>query len=52
MKEHAHLDTWLELAEQAVSCPKLASLTYVTAKEELRKFEVSLVSDTVPFSLF
>uniref|UniRef100_UPI0037E78300 nesprin-2 n=1 Tax=Semicossyphus pulcher TaxID=241346 RepID=UPI0037E78300 len=39
MKEHAHLDTWLRLAEKAVSSPNLAHVTYVTAKEELRKFE-------------
>ncbi|XP_042269142.1 uncharacterized protein si:ch211-137a8.2 isoform X1 [Thunnus maccoyii] len=39
MKEHAHLDAWLRLAEQAVSSPNSAHVTYVTAKEELRKFE-------------
>lgn len=43
MKEHAHLDTWLQLAEQAVAFPNPAQVTYATAKEELRKFEVSLV---------
>lgn len=44
MKEHSHLDAWLQFAEQAVSCPDLSNFTYITAKEELRKFEVSLVS--------
>ncbi|XP_070762190.1 nesprin-2 [Enoplosus armatus] len=39
MKEHAHLDTWLRLAEQAVSSSNPAHVTYVTAKEELQKFE-------------
>ncbi|XP_041652675.1 nesprin-2 isoform X2 [Cheilinus undulatus] len=39
MKEHAHLDTWLRLAEQAVSSPNPAYSTYLTAKEELRKFK-------------
>ncbi|XP_059186454.1 nesprin-2 isoform X2 [Centropristis striata] len=39
MKEHAHLDSWLRLAEQAVSSPNPAHVSYVTAKEELRKFE-------------
>ncbi|XP_070685409.1 nesprin-2 [Pempheris klunzingeri] len=39
MKEHAHLDTWLRLAERAVSSPSPAHVTYVTATEELRKFE-------------
>ncbi|KAL7400821.1 hypothetical protein ABVT39_018398 [Epinephelus coioides] len=39
MKEHAHLDTWLRLAEQAVSSPNSAHVTCITAKEELRKFE-------------
>ncbi|KAM6987420.1 nesprin-2 [Tautogolabrus adspersus] len=39
MKEHAHLDAWLRSAEQAVSSPNPAHVTYVTAKEELRKFE-------------
>lgn len=40
MKEHAHLDSWLRLAEQAVSSSNPALVTYVTAKDELRKFEV------------
>jgi len=40
MNEHAQLDTWLRLAEQAVGSPHPAHLTYVTAKEEMRKFEV------------
>uniref|UniRef100_A0A4W6FGQ3 Uncharacterized protein n=1 Tax=Lates calcarifer TaxID=8187 RepID=A0A4W6FGQ3_LATCA len=39
MKEHAHLDAWLRLAEQAVSSPNPAHVTYTAAKEELRKFE-------------
>ncbi|TMS07740.1 Nesprin-2 [Larimichthys crocea] len=39
MKEHAHLDTWLRLAEQAVSSSNPAHITYVAAKEEQRKFE-------------
>ncbi|XP_056297756.1 nesprin-2 isoform X2 [Pseudoliparis swirei] len=39
MNEHAQLDTWLRLAEQAVGSPHPAHLTYVTAKEEMRKFE-------------
>ncbi|XP_027135823.1 nesprin-2 isoform X1 [Larimichthys crocea] len=39
MKEHAHLDTWLRLAEQAVSSSNPAHVTYVAAKEEQRKFE-------------
>ncbi|XP_071369392.1 nesprin-2, partial [Centroberyx affinis] len=40
MKEHAHLDAWLRLAEQAVSSPNnSAHVTYAAAKEELRKFE-------------
>lgn len=45
MKEHAHLDAWLQLAEQAVSCPDLGHATYVVAKEELRRFEVSPVPE-------
>ncbi|GLD65695.1 nesprin-2-like protein [Lates japonicus] len=39
MKEHAHLDAWLQLAEQAVSSPNPAHVTYTAAKDELRKFE-------------
>ncbi|XP_045930790.1 nesprin-1 isoform X1 [Micropterus dolomieu] len=39
MKEHALLDTWLRLAEQAVSSSNPAHITFVTAKEEQRKFE-------------
>ncbi|MEQ2298675.1 hypothetical protein AMECASPLE_007693 [Ameca splendens] len=39
MKEHAHLDAWLRLAEQALITFNLANITYSTSKEELRKFE-------------
>ncbi|XP_034723707.1 uncharacterized protein LOC117942389 [Etheostoma cragini] len=39
MTEHAHLDAWLLLAEQAVSSPGPAHISYVTAKDDLRKFE-------------
>ncbi|XP_029026176.1 nesprin-2 isoform X2 [Betta splendens] len=39
MKEHAHLDAWLRLAEQAVTSHNSAPVTYVAAKEALRTFE-------------
>ncbi|KAK5929725.1 hypothetical protein CgunFtcFv8_010939 [Champsocephalus gunnari] len=39
MKEHDQLDTWLRLAEPAVSSSHPDNVTYVTAKEELRKIE-------------
>ncbi|XP_068601792.1 nesprin-2 [Brachionichthys hirsutus] len=39
MKEHAHLDAWLGLVEQAVGSPDLADVSYETAKDELMKFE-------------
>ncbi|XP_069390971.1 nesprin-2 isoform X3 [Paralichthys olivaceus] len=39
MKEHAHLDAWLRLAEQAVTSPNFAPVTYSAAKEDLRTFE-------------
>ncbi|XP_034459514.1 nesprin-2 [Hippoglossus hippoglossus] len=39
MKEHAHLDAWLRLAEQAVSSPNSAPVTYSAAKKDLRTFE-------------
>lgn len=40
MKEHAHLDAWLRLAEQAVASLNSTYITFIAAKEELRKFEV------------
>lgn len=40
MKEHALLDAWLRLADQAITSPNSTHITYVAAKEELRKFEV------------
>ncbi|XP_053279034.1 nesprin-2 [Pleuronectes platessa] len=40
MKEHAHLDAWLRLAEQAVSSPNAPPVTYSAAKKDLRTFEV------------
>ncbi|KAM9317701.1 uncharacterized protein KZ484_022109 [Pholidichthys leucotaenia] len=39
MKDHAHLDSWLQLAEQAITSPSLVQVTYVRAKEELQRFE-------------
>ncbi|KAK2846539.1 hypothetical protein Q5P01_009538 [Channa striata] len=39
MKEHAHLDAWLQLAEQAVTSFNATCVTHITAKEELQKFE-------------
>ncbi|KAF1393361.1 hypothetical protein PFLUV_G00014810 [Perca fluviatilis] len=39
MTEQAHLDAWLRLAEQAVGSTGPAHFSYVTAKEDLRKFE-------------
>lgn len=42
MKEQSHLEAWLHTAEQAVSGARLGNLPYLTAKEELRKFEVNL----------
>lgn len=43
MKEHAHLETWLRSTEQAVTCAGPAHITYVSAKEKLRRMEVSCV---------
>nr|XP_020461252.1 uncharacterized protein LOC109963238 [Monopterus albus] len=40
MKEHAHLDAWLQLAEQDLASPDATCVTYLAAKEELRKFEM------------
>ncbi|XP_054649436.1 nesprin-2 isoform X2 [Dunckerocampus dactyliophorus] len=39
MKEHAHLDAWLQLAEQAVCSQNWTQVTYASAKEDLRRFE-------------
>ena len=50
MKEHTHLDTWLRLAEQAVRSSNPTHVNYVTAKEELRKFEVRTSEDLLPFT--
>uniref|UniRef100_A0A8C5DVF6 Nesprin-2-like n=1 Tax=Gouania willdenowi TaxID=441366 RepID=A0A8C5DVF6_GOUWI len=39
MKEHAHLEAWLRLAEEAVSPLYSAHVPYADAKEALKKFE-------------
>ncbi|XP_058490946.1 nesprin-2 isoform X2 [Solea solea] len=39
MKEHAHLDAWLRLAEHAIDSPNSAPVTYTAAREQLRMFE-------------
>lgn len=41
MKEHAHLEMWLHLTEQAITCASPAHITYISAKETLRRIEVS-----------
>ncbi|XP_061828260.1 nesprin-2 [Nerophis lumbriciformis] len=39
MKEHAHVDAWLRLAEEAVGSQSWTRVTYASAEEELRRFE-------------
>ncbi|KAM3615955.1 uncharacterized protein V6R79_010218 [Siganus canaliculatus] len=39
MKEHAHLDAWLRLAERAVRSPDPAHVTFASASEELKRLE-------------
>ncbi|KAK1786040.1 hypothetical protein P4O66_017766 [Electrophorus voltai] len=39
MKEHSCLDDWLRLAEKLAACPNSSHVLYITAKEELQKFE-------------
>ncbi|XP_028275055.1 uncharacterized protein LOC114444583 isoform X2 [Parambassis ranga] len=39
MKEHAHLDAWLRLAEQAIASLNSIHVTYAAAKDDLRRFE-------------
>lgn len=43
LKEHAHLETWLRSTEQALTCAGPAHITYVSAKEKLRRMEVSWI---------
>ncbi|KAJ8414578.1 hypothetical protein AAFF_G00037800 [Aldrovandia affinis] len=39
MKAHSHFDDWLRLAEKSAASPKSSHVLYVTAKQELKKFE-------------
>ncbi|KAL6115642.1 uncharacterized protein ACO6RY_00440 [Pungitius sinensis] len=39
MTAHAQLDTWLLVAEQAVGAPPPTHVTYITASDEIRRFE-------------
>ncbi|XP_051534733.1 nesprin-2-like [Myxocyprinus asiaticus] len=39
MKEHSSLDDWLQLAEKIAASPNSSHVLYVTAKEELQKYE-------------
>uniref|UniRef100_A0A4W5RCW9 Uncharacterized protein n=1 Tax=Hucho hucho TaxID=62062 RepID=A0A4W5RCW9_9TELE len=39
MKEYSSLSDWLRLAEKAADSPRSAHVLFVTAKEELEKFE-------------
>ncbi|XP_051934122.1 nesprin-2 isoform X2 [Hippocampus zosterae] len=39
MTEHAHLDAWLRLAEQAVASRDWTRVTYAAAKDDVRRFE-------------
>lgn len=40
MKEYSSLGDWLRLAEKSADSPRSAHVLFVTAKEELEKFEV------------
>lgn len=40
MKEYSSLGDWLRLAEKSADSPRSAHVLFVTAKEELKKFEV------------
>lgn len=46
MKDHAHLEAWLCLADQACSSP--AHISYLAAKETLRRLEVSMAALLAP----
>ncbi|XP_072547996.1 uncharacterized protein [Salminus brasiliensis] len=39
MKEYSCLDDWLQLAEKLAASPNSSHVLYITAKEELQKFE-------------
>ncbi|XP_061733750.1 nesprin-2 isoform X3 [Nerophis ophidion] len=39
MKEHAHVEAWLRLAEQAVGSQSWTRVTYTSAEEELKRFK-------------
>ncbi|XP_051966325.1 nesprin-2-like [Xyrauchen texanus] len=39
IKEHSCLDDWLQLAEKIAASPNTSHVLYVTAKEELQKYE-------------
>ncbi|MCJ8740147.1 hypothetical protein PDJAM_G00055430 [Pangasius djambal] len=39
MKEYSCLDDWLRLAEKSAASPNTSHVLYITAKEELQKFE-------------
>ncbi|XP_036393185.1 nesprin-2 [Megalops cyprinoides] len=45
MKAHSQFDDWLRLAEKTAASPNSAHVLYLTAKEELKKFE-SLQTET------
>ena len=42
-EDYSHFEEWLENAEQKVSHGKTSCVLYSTAKEELKKFEVSKI---------
>ncbi|KAI1893340.1 hypothetical protein AGOR_G00122710 [Albula goreensis] len=39
MKAHSHFDDWLRLAEKTAASPNSSHVLYITAKQELKKFE-------------
>ncbi|XP_064159526.1 nesprin-2-like isoform X1 [Anguilla rostrata] len=39
MTAHSHFDDWLQLAEKSTASPNSSHVCYVTAKQELKKFE-------------
>lgn len=42
LDDHSRFEDWLKSAERTAACPNSSEVLYTNAKEELKRFEVSL----------
>lgn len=48
LDDYSRFEDWLKSAERTAACPNSSEVLYTNAKEELKRFEVSLSHPVLP----